>query len=40
MDVYEHDLICSQEWSRGELNAVLDLAGKMKLSRFSRTTWG
>ncbi|MGC8837782.1 MAG: ornithine carbamoyltransferase [Anaerolineae bacterium] len=35
MDLYGRDLICTQEWAREELEAVLDLARKMKRHRFS-----
>jgi ornithine carbamoyltransferase len=35
MELYGKDLICTQDWSIGELEAVLDLAGKMKQDRFS-----
>jgi N-acetylornithine carbamoyltransferase len=35
MDLYGRDLICTQEWSVEELEAVLDLAGKMKEDRYS-----
>jgi N-acetylornithine carbamoyltransferase len=35
MDLYGRDLICTQEWTREELEAVLDLARKMKRDRFS-----
>ena len=34
MDLYGRDLICTQEWSRQELEAVLDLAAKMKRDRY------
>ena len=33
--LYGKDLICSQEWSREELDMVLNLAQKMKKNRFS-----
>ena len=35
MDLYGKDLITTQEWSRAELEAVLDLAAKMKRDRYS-----
>ncbi len=35
MDLYGRDLITTQEWSKGELEAVLDLAVKMKRDRLS-----
>jgi ornithine carbamoyltransferase len=35
MDLYGRDFIVSQEWSRDELFALLDLAAKMKRDRFS-----
>jgi ornithine carbamoyltransferase len=35
MDLYGRDFIVSQEWSRDELFALLDLAAKMKRERFS-----
>jgi ornithine carbamoyltransferase len=35
MDLYGRDLITTQEWTKGELEAVLDLAAKMKRNRFS-----
>jgi len=35
MELYGKDLICTQDWSVDELEAVLDLAGQMKQSRFS-----
>ena len=35
MDLYGRDLISTQEWSKAELEAVLDLAGGMKRDRFS-----
>jgi ornithine carbamoyltransferase len=34
MDLYGRDLICTQEWSRAELETVLDLAAKMKRDRY------
>jgi N-acetylornithine carbamoyltransferase len=34
MDLYGRDLVCTQEWSRSELEAVLDLAGRMKRDRY------
>ena len=34
MDLYGRDLICTQDWSRSELEMVLDLAAKMKRDRF------
>ena len=34
MDLYGRDLICTQDWSRSELDVVLDLAAKMKRDRF------
>jgi N-acetylornithine carbamoyltransferase len=34
MDLYQRDLICTQEWSKAELEAVLELAAKMKRDRF------
>jgi ornithine carbamoyltransferase len=34
MDLYGRDLICTQDWSRCELEVVLDLAAKMKRDRF------
>ena len=34
MDLYGRDLICTQEWSRQELEAVLTLAARMKADRF------
>jgi N-acetylornithine carbamoyltransferase len=34
MDLYGRDLICTQEWSCQELEAVLDLAAKMKRDRY------
>ena len=36
MDLYGRDLITTQEWSRAELEAVLDLAARMKRGRFSK----
>jgi len=35
MDLYGRDLLTTQEWSRAELEAVLDLAARMKRDRFS-----
>nr|MBC7244951.1 ornithine carbamoyltransferase [Chloroflexota bacterium] len=35
MDLYGKDLVTTQEWSKAELEAVLDLAAKMKRDRFS-----
>jgi len=35
MDLYSKDLICTQDWKVEELEAVLDLAAKMKRDRFS-----
>jgi len=35
MDLYGRDLITTQDWSRAELEAVLDLAARMKRDRFS-----
>jgi len=35
MDLFGRDLITTQDWSIAELEAVLDLAGKMKRDRFS-----
>jgi len=35
MDLYGKDLICTQDWSVEELEAVLKLAAKMKQERFS-----
>ncbi len=35
MDLYGKHLICTQEWSVPELEAVIDLAAKMKRDRFS-----
>jgi ornithine carbamoyltransferase len=35
VDLYGRDFIVSQEWSRDELSALLDLAAKMKRERFS-----
>ncbi len=35
MDLYGRDLITTQEWSKSELEAVLDLAAKMKRDRLS-----
>ncbi len=35
MDLYGRDLITTQEWSKPELEAVLDLAARMKRDRFS-----
>jgi ornithine carbamoyltransferase len=35
MDLYGRDFIVSQEWSLGELQALLDLAAKMKRDRYS-----
>ncbi|MBM4465712.1 MAG: ornithine carbamoyltransferase, partial [Chloroflexi bacterium] len=35
MDLYQRDLICTQEWSIEELEAVLELAAKMKRDRFN-----
>ncbi|MGQ9586199.1 MAG: ornithine carbamoyltransferase [Anaerolineae bacterium] len=35
MDLFGRDLICTQEWRREELEAVLDLARQMKRERFS-----
>lgn len=35
MDLYGKDLICTQDWEVDELEAVLDLAAKMKRERFS-----
>ena len=35
MDLLGRDLICTQEWRREELEAVLDLARQMKRERFS-----
>ncbi len=35
MDLYGRDLITTQEWSKAELEAVLELAAKMKRDRFS-----
>ena len=37
MDLYQRDLITTQEWSKAELEAVLDLAAKMKRDRFGPT---
>lgn len=34
-DLYGKDLICTQDWSKNELDLVLDLAFKMKRERFS-----
>ncbi len=34
-DLYGRDLICTQDWSVEELEAVLAIAGKMKRSRYS-----
>jgi N-acetylornithine carbamoyltransferase len=34
-DLYGKDLICTQDWSKNELDLVLDLAIKMKRERFS-----
>jgi len=35
MDLYGKDLICTQDWAVDELEAVLDLAKRMKRERFS-----
>ncbi|MBC7233168.1 MAG: ornithine carbamoyltransferase [Chloroflexi bacterium] len=35
MDLYGKDLLTTQEWSKAELEIVLDLAAKMKRDRFS-----
>ncbi len=35
MDLFGRDLLTTQEWSKPELEAVLDLAAKMKRDRFS-----
>ena len=35
MDLFGRDLITTQDWPRAQLEAVLDLAGKMKRDRFS-----
>jgi N-acetylornithine carbamoyltransferase len=35
MDLFGKDFICTQDWSKGELLAVLDLAARMKRDRFS-----
>jgi ornithine carbamoyltransferase len=35
MNLYHRDLICTQDWEVEELEAVLDLAAKMKRDRFS-----
>ena len=35
MDLYGRDLLTTQEWSKAELEAVLELAAKMKRDRFS-----
>jgi ornithine carbamoyltransferase len=35
MDLYGRDLITTQDWSLGELQAVLELAARMKRERFS-----
>jgi ornithine carbamoyltransferase len=35
MNLYNRDLICTQDWEVEELEAVLDLAAKMKRDRFS-----
>lgn len=35
MDLHGKDLLTTQEWSKAELEAVLDLAAKMKRDRFS-----
>jgi ornithine carbamoyltransferase len=35
MDLYSKDLICTQNWGVEELEAVLDLAAKLKRDRFS-----
>jgi len=37
MNLYQRDLITTQEWSPAELEAVLDLAAKMKRDRFGPT---
>ncbi|NHJ02999.1 MAG: ornithine carbamoyltransferase [Candidatus Heimdallarchaeota archaeon] len=34
-DLYGRDLICTQDWSKHELDLVLDLAGRMKRDRFA-----
>ncbi len=35
MDLYGKDLVCTQEWATEELEAVLELANKMKRDRYS-----
>ena len=35
MDLYGKDFIVSQEWTLNELQALLDLAAKMKRERYS-----
>jgi ornithine carbamoyltransferase len=35
MDLFGKDFICSQEWSKAQLDELLDLAAKMKRDRFS-----
>ena len=35
MDLYGRDLLVTQEWSKAELAATLDLAAEMKRNRFS-----
>jgi len=35
MDLYGRDLLTTQEWSKAELEAVLDLAARMKRDRYS-----
>jgi ornithine carbamoyltransferase len=35
MDLYGRDLICTQEWTVDELEAVLELAGRMKRDRYA-----
>ncbi len=34
-DLYGRDLICTQDWTKSELDLVIDLAGRMKRNRFS-----
>ncbi|MHA2156209.1 MAG: ornithine carbamoyltransferase, partial [Candidatus Hodarchaeales archaeon] len=34
-DLYGKHLICTQDWTKHELDLVLDLAGRMKRERFS-----
>ena len=37
-DLFGKDLICTQDWTKHELDLVLDLAGRMKRERYSYNT--